>query len=1034
MQSVRTDPNQPIALYFEPSGKVRPITMKSLTGWSGGEYDAINQSMTRNGNATASEIGYAYISEVNVWVRRCIEIRASNLKRLDWYIEDKSTGKRIENHPLSVAMKRSRHFFQRVERSLLIWGELYIKPLKNDYDYYSDVWWLNNLSVNFDIVNGVIRQFYFAPLHGGKPYVWHAGEVCYIYTENAFDDLRGSSKVLAVLQEANVHEEIARAAQAHFANDARPGIMFIPEMDMGVPQSQEFIQYWKDNFQGSWNTNKPVVLPMQIKSVQTLERAKMEDDVTFRESIRREICASFGVPLSVAGAWDDASYQSAPAQRISLYEETIIPEAEQVAEDLTRDLLPFFGSPEKERVWFDGKNLLALAEDKQAKAAALNQQLVSGGLTLDEYRIALDMEELPDARGKVFYVPSGITVTPVEKLGTMPPPQPPGGGGFGFQSAPAIQVDKPPVPALPSGEVAEEPAKAAGSCTLMLSLANDPGLIQLQNQLKQQPGSEYVQWSDPASFHVTMVHIPAATDEQITELPSYQHEFTTGALSLNVGSLASFDKAGRHALFFRVRENAALRAYQRELYTLCRDAGMAVSPYNTPEGWQPHITMGYSTQPMRRKKVDTGLNVTPGELVISVDRDGRRDEIYRGAIGGGQPVAKSDTWTHTFDFTTSDGGFNADAMTGSGELKPTAAARAEGATIVNGESYTVTVKPDVDPFLEELSAYRKFVINRWDNPKSRPFNFKVITEPLKTELVGQVKACTTRAQALKLFDGLTQALAANWSESDHPRDPDGQFGNGGGGSDSGGGDKKPESDKPDKPAPKPDKKPNPPPKPKPAEPPESGGVTEGKPAWAGDKRKIGMGEDGYLDYGHIEDNPTNVLADMQSKQMSREQTGKLNNQQKLATKTYTGEAYTEINGGLRSGKIPPGHQQTVKELDSAIGQSTLPENTVLYRGMEMNSTLRENIKPGATFTDKAYTSTSLDQGNPDRFAGGENGAVMRVKAPAGQKGLALQSISDYPEEKEVLLPRGTSYKITSVTRDPSTGRTYIDAEIIGEAA
>lgn len=785
--ATRIDPDTPFALYFHPSGKVQPLTLRSLkSGGDGGEYNALNAALSnRRGGAPANEQGYAWISEINVWVRRCVGIIADNTERLNFYVEDKLNKRRLEDHPLTGAMQRSRHFLQRSQRSLLIWGELYIKPLSNQYGYCSDLWWINNLSIQFNIVNGFIGQFYYTPLHGGKPAVWRPEEMCYIYTENPFDDLRGSSRILAVLQEANVHEEIARSAQAHFANDARPGIMFIPETDLGIQQSQEFIEYWKANFQGSLNTNRPVILPMQIKSVQTLDRAALKDDVDLRESIRREICAAFGVPLSVAGAWDDANYQSAPEQRKSFYEETLIPLAEQLAKDFTRSLLPFFDDRPGLRVWFDAKDLLALAEDKQQKTTALNSQLVSGGITVNEYRIATDQKSLPG--GNVLYVPAGVIVTPVEKLGTLPPPAPPG-GGFGFQSAPAaVSVDKPPPAALP-----ETTEKAAVSLGMMLSLANDTGLIQLQNQLKGRAPDASIRWVDPSDFHVTLVYIPSLAEPQVTELLSYKDYYDTDELALNVGSLASFDKIGEHALHFRIRENAALRGFQRDLVDLCKDCGLSISPFNDPAGWKPHITMGYSPRAVPFTSFASGLKVKPNEVHVSLSRDGKRELVYRGQVGR---VIEAQQPVRAEDATIASAVWNVP----------------EGTAIVAGEAQTVTV----DPFIAELNQYEKFTINRWGQPL-RAFEFRVMTEPLVSELTGQVKICTTKMQVKRLFEGLREALRktgdVRWSEADHPRDPSGQFGEGGG---SGGGDSgedKPSTDKPDAtpapaPKPKPDNRP-----------------------------------------------------------------------------------------------------------------------------------------------------------------------------------------------------------------------------------
>lgn len=685
------DPDTPFALYFAPSGKVTPITPRSIKSFGWGGYDALQNSMARpnsNGNATASELGYAYISEINVWVRRCIEIRAQNLARLDWYVEDKRTGKRIDNHPMMVAINRSRRFFVRYARSMDIFGEVYLKPLANEFGYYSDVWRLNNLSVNFAIVNGQIDQFYFVPLHGGKPHVWQPDEMAYIYNENEFDDLHGSSRILSVLAEANVHEEIARSAQAHLANDARPGIMFIPENDLGTDQSQEFLDYWKENFQGSLNTNKPVMLPMQIKSVQTIERASLKDDVELRGSVRREICAAFGVPLSIAGAWDDANYQSAPEQRKSLYEDTLIPEAEQMSKDMERILLPFYGNPETQKIWFDAKKLLALAEDKQAKATALNSQLVSGGITLNQYREALDLEAIP--QGNVFYIPSGVVVTPIEKIGTMPPPAPP--GGFGFQSAPALPA---PAPVEPPKAPIEEPAKSGNKVSVTLSLANNADCIALQQRLKELYAAVPMQWVDPQDFHITLISIPVADEAQTDTLVSGLDAIDTTPLSLPIGSLASFDNVGEHALHFRIRRNQALLDLQEDVYLAAQNAGCQLSSYSDPRAYIPHVTMGYAPQHIRAIAFNSKLSVQPSCLSASCEKEGQWKELKR--LPFVAPVAAAP------------------------EPEP-----------VTEDMTTEPVRTSV--LVDELNAFRKFHLARWDKP-TRGFNFEHITDPLRQRLI-----------------------------------------------------------------------------------------------------------------------------------------------------------------------------------------------------------------------------------------------------------------------------------------------------------
>jgi ADP-ribosyltransferase exoenzyme len=307
---------------------------------------------------------------------------------------------------------------------------------------------------------------------------------------------------------------------------------------------------------------------------------------------------------------------------------------------------------------------------------------------------------------------------------------------------------------------------------------------------------------------------------------------------------------------------------------------------------------------------------------------------------------------------------------------------------------------------------------------------------------------------------------AGWDEGKHPRAEDGQFGSGGGGIGVAAGIARDASGQPEyipeghgkpyvknpyysgkpsgKPAPStPDKKPTPKPdkpdkkpaadKPQPKKPETSPKPAAGKkPEWQNyQKRKPGVDSEGYQDYAGMDNdkpaqNRAYALSDSHTKTLSKGQ--------REAAETYTGGDYEPINGGLRQGNVPREYQTTVKNLDSAISQSKLPENTVLYRGTSLSPERMANIKPGATFSDPAYTSTSINPRIPDSFARGEGKTMMRIKAPAGTNGLAVNNVSNFDGEHEVLLPRGTNYRVTNVYKDKKTGLTYVDAEIIGSAA
>lgn len=404
-----------LAYYVAPDGRMHAVKSSSASMWPGGAYSRAPIS--------SSPEGYAQASIVSVWAGRCIYLRATNINRLDWHVRNKKTKERIENHPLQIAIERNRQrIMRKFEWSSQIWGESFLWPRKNDYDYYSDLVWLNNLSIDVDTAQGYIRRYQYSPLAGGRTHIFERDELAFIYSDNPFDDLRGLSPFEHILVEVGIDRDIARTTKSFYANDARPGIVLIPEETLDPTGAQEFTDYWNKNFRGPDNAGKTGLLPRRIKEIKEIQRPPTIDDVDTRESVRREICAAFGVPLSIAGAWDDAQYQSAPEQRKSFYEETIIPRAEEIAQDWTTHVLPYFDDSGKTEVAFEADVLLALVENTQEKTTAANSKLTSGGITLNEYRVELGHDALPN--GDVLYMPSNVQVVPVDQLGQTAPAQP----------------------------------------------------------------------------------------------------------------------------------------------------------------------------------------------------------------------------------------------------------------------------------------------------------------------------------------------------------------------------------------------------------------------------------------------------------------------------------------------------------------------------------------------------------------------------------------------------------------------------------
>jgi len=135
--------------------------------------------------------------------------------------------------------------------------------------------------------------------------------------------------------------------------------------------------------------------------------------------------------------------------------------------------------------------------------------------------------------------------------------------------------------------------------------------------------------------------------------------------------------------------------------------------------------------------------------------------------------------------------------------------------------------------------------------------------------------------------------------------------------------------------------------------------------------------------------------------------------------TRTGRVHAEVNEGLRSGKDMSAHP-IVNALDRVFDAEAEPAPPVLYRGLAGWEPSELGLVEGKTFTDPGFVSTSDRKKDAVKFAlAGEQkisgeavGIVFKIntgKVPS----LNMGGFSMY-DENELLLRRGTTFKVTSV--------------------
>jgi hypothetical protein len=173
--------------------------------------------------------------------------------------------------------------------------------------------------------------------------------------------------------------------------------------------------------------------------------------------------------------------------------------------------------------------------------------------------------------------------------------------------------------------------------------------------------------------------------------------------------------------------------------------------------------------------------------------------------------------------------------------------------------------------------------------------------------------------------------------------------------------------------------------------------------------------------------PTGKVA--KGKAAHKAATADLTPQQTQAIKEYTGSMYRTVNPKLRDGKpVSKADMKDVKLMDQAFDGAKTKEPIEVYRGLgETDRDLFANIKVGQSFMDHGFVSTSTDKDTAFNFARGDTPTVMRVQVPTGSKAISVDALSAFKKsgyvtrsENEILLNRGGSYKVVSIT--PGKGK------------
>lgn len=150
---------------------------------------------------------------------------------------------------------------------------------------------------------------------------------------------------------------------------------------------------------------------------------------------------------------------------------------------------------------------------------------------------------------------------------------------------------------------------------------------------------------------------------------------------------------------------------------------------------------------------------------------------------------------------------------------------------------------------------------------------------------------------------------------------------------------------------------------------------------------------------------------------------------------YTGNAFNQINEKLRRNRPWEDGSELpdiAKTMDDLIDKSSAPDVTYSYRGVRTD--LADKMAVGKVFQDDGFVSTSLEPAVALDFAGSGTKTVMQIQIGAGQKALPGYAVSLTPAEAELILPRGSQFRIIGRALQKIDGEDVVVIRVVMQEA
>ncbi len=454
--------------------KLEATTANDTKAYVGGSYGYFGYNHPTSGRSyRADEYSASQAYTFNVAVASATEFWQSWLNGLKFEIRDGLTDKVLissDNRrvPEGVGAKfvnavkyhkrKFKHsYFSSLAFSDALYGESYTRFVCNDWGFPQLLEWLNPLGVEPTIIQGRIVDYRYSNAEGYE--TLNPKQVAFrINTRDSQNDLRGLSRVMAIIDTLNIEAAEKESLKAWFKNNMQLGGLISPsnpDINMSIGQVQKLEDDFRRDNKGVVNAGRWAIAPANM-TVTPFPAPDIEKNFTLIKPLRDEILMAMKVYPQLAGDPSDANYDSAYDIKRQWWELLGIPYAHDIEDYINDQILPVL------EPYSDCYFAFVLTPYEVEKPEVVSQDFSAGYIDMVKAAELRGYEGNPKLSG--IHIINGMPMHEdvIVKLAHAIPSQyaldyanaAAAGQAMNSNADTALGITSPIMPALPSGEIA----------------------------------------------------------------------------------------------------------------------------------------------------------------------------------------------------------------------------------------------------------------------------------------------------------------------------------------------------------------------------------------------------------------------------------------------------------------------------------------------------------------------------------------------------------------------------------------------------